>query len=809
MDTNTGSECLKKGTILNQKYEIRSVIGTGGFAYTYLCHDMILDMPVAVKQYRGGSSHSEQGNKWFLNEARIMAKFAGNPGIVCVRDFFEENKRAFIVMEYLEGDNLNEYLKKKGKLSWEQTFAYMKPVMKVLDSIHKAGVIHRDISPDNIMMMEKSNTVKLLDFGAAKDTGKKSEDQPVMYKRGYTPEEQFQSLELQGPWTDVYAICATMYKCITGRTPDSSLQRVYEDTVFKPSQMGLEIPEAFEKVLMRGMAVHREDRIQSMKELLMAMESSLAEQEEDGCTMLAEEESFLPAENPVVVQETDAGKDKVVSKNPAAGRHRYGLLIPLILAILGVSGLGMAYYIEEQENPYEYDMTTSKVEGKTVTPELLKKIRRSKASEKLYFTSCVLDDEAVEALGEMERLHSLFLEDCTGYTSLEPLEQLPGLTKLEITGEEGEFKEWTGEFFKGAELNNLTELKLNHMNFTEGTEFLKKFTELTSLDLSENMGMESTGFLQTMEDLEVLKLTNSQIKDHDWSFLEYCPYLVELQGDHTGFTPPSEPLKNTKLEKVSLRGNELSSIKFLSGCTKISDLDLGENKIKSLDPLGAYENLYRLNLEENQISGVHHLRHHLEDLEELDLSGNQIGSLTFLSECRNLTKLDVSDNRLKFLEGLEGKPELTSLWASGNMLRNLEAIRDSVHLTNLDFENNQLQNIRALSGLEGDVEVLLLANNQIKDISMLPSGISYGILTLEGNPIRDYVFFRKMEEKGSLVGQATVSYTEEADLVPVLEKTYEKNLYLVDAPESFQEEFQASKQIHFITKEEAEESKAV
>lgn len=248
---------------------------------------MKLDMKVAVKEYYPNGlvnrnntfsptvncSVSDDkadffvnGRKKFIQEARILAKFANERGIVEVRDFFETNNTAYIIMEYLEGQDLKEYLKTNGPLPVEKAVQTLIPVIKTLAKIHQHGLIHRDISPDNIRLTPDG--VKLIDFGAAREmTTQINQSISVMLKPGYAPEEQYRSKGVQGPWTDVYAVCATLYKCITGITPDDAVQRSYSDELKKPSQLGVRISPAVESVILKGMSVRQQNRYQTMDEL--------------------------------------------------------------------------------------------------------------------------------------------------------------------------------------------------------------------------------------------------------------------------------------------------------------------------------------------------------------------------------------------------------------------------------------------------------------------------------------------------------------------------------------------------------------
>ena len=245
---------LAPGTMLQNRYRIVRVIGEGGFGITYEGWDETFLMRVAVKEYFPRSivtRHQKasnditvpsgeltelftRGKAVFLNEARTLAQFQQDPGVVSVSNFFEENRTAYIVMEYLEGQDLKNLLEEKGTLPYGEAYALLKPVMHSLIQLHGCGLIHRDISPSNIRILP-DGSAKLMDFGASRtiDPAAKSTDS-VYLKPGYSPEEQYRSRGEQGPWTDVYALCATLYHMIVGFPPDDSLQRILLDEVKKP-----------------------------------------------------------------------------------------------------------------------------------------------------------------------------------------------------------------------------------------------------------------------------------------------------------------------------------------------------------------------------------------------------------------------------------------------------------------------------------------------------------------------------------------------------------------------------------------------
>ena len=289
-EADVGVHHLLPGTVLENRYLIGYAIGEGGFGITYIGRDLKLDMVVAVKEYypngfvnrnntadnrititsREKAEYVENGKKQFIREARILAKFSGNQSIVDVRDHFECNNTAYIVMEYIQGITLSTYIKTNGNFAATDLIKRMLPLFRALKLIHKNGLIHRDISPDNIMILP-NGSLKLMDFGAAREVNfddKKSLS--IVLRPGYAPEEQYRSKGEQGPWTDIYAACATIYKCITGVTPDESTERVYADELQPPSRCGVDIPLRYEQALMKGLAVYQKDRYQSVDELIEA-----------------------------------------------------------------------------------------------------------------------------------------------------------------------------------------------------------------------------------------------------------------------------------------------------------------------------------------------------------------------------------------------------------------------------------------------------------------------------------------------------------------------------------------------------------
>lgn len=292
------SRGLQPQTILNGKYIVGKVIGEGGFGITYIAYDLVLNNRVAIKEYfpselvtRDTStgtqtsltvltgSEEEQYQKGmdrFVKEAANLAKFNNLPGIVSVKEFFYENNTAYMVMEYIDGITLSKYMDDNGgKLSYTRALELMMPIMNSLEKVHEAGIVHRDISPDNIMI-STNGSMKLIDFGAARTVGNDdAKSLTVILKHGYAPEEQYQPDGKQGPWTDIYALSATMYRMITGVVPQESTDRILSgDKVEAVRKINPEVPKLISNAIMHGLMVKSINRTKNISDFIAELDSN-------------------------------------------------------------------------------------------------------------------------------------------------------------------------------------------------------------------------------------------------------------------------------------------------------------------------------------------------------------------------------------------------------------------------------------------------------------------------------------------------------------------------------------------------------
>ena len=302
----TGSELTNEnGT---EKYIVGRSLGQGGFGITYLAWDVNRNEKVVIKEYfpvnvagreRGTgrvktltaqkTGELRNGIEDLLREAYKMLAFSNDPNIVSVRNFFRANGTAYLVMEFVNGETFEQMISDNGgRLPLAVVMNRLTPIAAALDRIHtpkfdaagrmvREALIHRDISPDNIMLAH-DGTAKLLDFGSSRSFGS---NLSVFVKTGYSPIEQFISNLPQGSWTDVYSFAATIYRAITGKLPPSAIDRQNKDLLIPPSRFGVQISPQQESALMKALAPDYRQRFQTAAEFMSAFNQSPQPQADD------------------------------------------------------------------------------------------------------------------------------------------------------------------------------------------------------------------------------------------------------------------------------------------------------------------------------------------------------------------------------------------------------------------------------------------------------------------------------------------------------------------------------------------------
>lgn len=273
--------------LLADRYQIKKTLGKGGFGITYLAEDLKNHGTVVLKEYMPTQyamkkedrievlpeyqKEYKSGLKKFLKEAKLMASLETVPEIVRVLNYFEEQNTAYLVLEYIRGTSLRDYMEMMDQpMNFREAVDFIHPVLTALSCVHKKHILHRDLTPDNILLSE-NGSLRIIDFGSAREYTEDDRTRTVLIKPGYAPLEQYSRQGKQGPWTDIYSLCAVIYEMITGIPPIDAAVRAKEDQLYLPSMYGAEIRPEEEAVLMKGLSVDWHHRYQTVKDLEAAL----------------------------------------------------------------------------------------------------------------------------------------------------------------------------------------------------------------------------------------------------------------------------------------------------------------------------------------------------------------------------------------------------------------------------------------------------------------------------------------------------------------------------------------------------------
>ena len=577
---NMAPHGLPAGSILNGRYIIGKILGQGGFGITYTARDHQTGQIVAVKEFFPDSmairstvtevtpfqgergENFAYGKETFLQEAETMAKFIGNPNIVRVYSYFEENGTAYFVMEYVDGVSYLSYLKSKGgKIPVSEALDILYPVMDALSAVHEKNIIHRDVTPDNIYI-SRDGVVKLLDFGAARySLGNASRSLDVILKHGFAPREQYKRRGRQGPFTDVYALAATLYYSITGIRPDDALERLDEDIVAKPSVLGVEISKGQEAALMKAMAVDPENRFQTMKEFRNALQKASINPDD-------KTKVVIPKKKPVKQTET---------KPTAEQKSLPKWLIPVTSGMLAL--LMVVMLITSIKQKPEQQMTATKAPMQTVSTEItiFKETEPVETAPTVDITKNILMSVGKEPYPSDrvfgyrgDSIHSIPLsrEDVRSITFLDTLENAPE-NALDVSElENGQVLAWT-------------DLKYDLYIAAEGGVIAPE---------------DSSYLFAKMESLQFINFGNafdtSNVKKMSYMFMEtHRLAKIDLSGfDTSNVTDMSGMFAKTSFSSLDLSSFDTSKVTDFSAMfwdsTSLSDINMSSFNTESATDMG-------------------------------------------------------------------------------------------------------------------------------------------------------------------------------------------------------------------------------
>lgn len=352
-------QALPVGTRLHE-YEVVDVLGSGGFGIVYLAQDHVLAQQVVIKEYLPAAcavrlsgntvvatnAKAEETFRWglerFLAEARALAEFRQHPNIVSVLRHFNANNTGYMVMEYAGAMSLQDYLDQRQTLTEAQLEALLLPLLDALEKVHAKGIIHRDLKPGNILINPEGQPI-LIDFGSARQALEhKSQNMTAIVTPGYSPFEQYTATGKQGPWTDIYALAAVMYRCITGNIPPDVLGRMAPDApaLMTAEQTKCPCSRAFMKAIDWGLQVQISARPSSIAQWRESLYQDSAVSESNTVFTPAVETTVLqsPRRSPVSYQ-------LLTRFNSTLNSPRSRIIL---LSSLLAFGMGLLLYVQTQ-----------------------------------------------------------------------------------------------------------------------------------------------------------------------------------------------------------------------------------------------------------------------------------------------------------------------------------------------------------------------------------------------------------------------------------------------------------------------------
>ena len=727
---------LPPRTILKGQYLVGCALGEGGFGITYIGWDLFLHIPVAIKEYfpsgvvirdQGQCTVSvfagkdEQsflkGRESFFREAQKVARFDNNPGVVSVKNCFIENGTAYIIMEYISGINLGVYASKRGgKLGFEETLRLLETPIRTLNALHGASTYHRDISPENLML-SKTGTVKLIDFGSAMESDSEKKTRVLMVRSGYSPVEMYSTNGKDGSYSDVYSMAATIYKLITGVTPPAATERLDADPLVRPTMLGVkDITTTQENALMRGLTVQQKDRYQTMAEFFYDLYGR--------------------------------GIDDDPNPKPKPKPKRRALtFIAALLGVVALVGVGVLLGRGGGFLPFP---------PATETPEPTVTETPAPTVTEMPAPTQAVPDAALNMPVLGAELRAFLRQN--GYDAPDgqpiPAEALAKVGAVRMLGSrlyfqllnEDGYLDWNDELGRMWRKDG-EELDEERRNQPTGN----------TLDLTELSGCVNLQYLN----LRDVWVSNVQA-------LENLPRMESLVLDNCGVTDDMLPSigKLKDLSNLVLNYNQLTTLEGLQALTNLNNFHVAFNRISSLESLADISVNGHMNLMGNPIQSLDELSGSrfvstvigfemsptAEDYsvvaEMKNLTGftcaysmsDERAPLDFgaLANMRNLDYLYIANCQVKNLDFASDKPNLKTLelWDCGITSDMLSGIHDLPALEMLNLSYNRITYVDNLA-LETmpSLKTLYLNNNYIHDFRpLIKSGVRRKHIGNQGDP---------------------------------------------------------------------------
>ncbi len=817
---------LTPGQMLkNYRYIVGRALGYGGFGVTYAGFDALLEKRVAIKEFLPGELATRlpgtvkvsvfpgeatetqfiSGLQSFMDEAERLAKFNSVDSIVNIFDCFVENDTAYLVMELLDGQTLKSYLDERGRLPYNEALEIMIPVLDALRQVHSQGIIHRDISPDNIFLTNDGR-VKVLDFGASRYASAISEKSlSVILKYGYAPKEQYTTRGDQGPWSDVYAAGATLYRMLTGRKPDDALERAAHDTLIPPSKLGVKLPKNAETAILNALNVEASCRTRSAEELLDQLRSTVT-----------------------VVRYTD-----VKGKKPwSLPKWVYWLLAGVLsagaafaaLLLTGVISFGTPAISRITSGnitvPNIIGMTEDEVHS--AQPEWELRTVGSDVSEDVA-VGCIMAQDpgfgdsvppgtpidiivnrGVEtAAGIMPYLRGESLEAARGRLAGANISVryeydrsvVSGRVKGSAPSAGAEFRDGDGVELIVSRGGLLEDVRFDYegstieldirsgraevpytlipANIEDGkcsvvcaseNESVARFVDgiftptgvgETYITVTASMRDEFTGRMVTVSDRRRVVVTRAAAAptvspDSPDAIVMFSDAAFERAVRQAcGFGPVVRNRDLWQVKKLVLNDLGLTDISDVAKFRNLFLLELKNNRITDVSPIGELHELTTLMLNNNRITDISSLGT-LGKLRALELRENDIADISPLAGLTELTALGLQKNRIGNIAPLAGLTKLESLILADNPItQGYEALSGLVNMKKLYLNSTGIEDLTPLAGMTG-LEVLHATGNRISDISPIIPLPKLNEVELRSSGVdrRQYTEYRAMHPNG-------------------------------------------------------------
>ncbi|CVI72482.1 Serine/threonine-protein kinase PknL [Clostridiales bacterium CHKCI001] len=670
---------LNPNTILNETYLVGKVLEEDQFGITYIGWDLKRERKLAIKEYypnryvvrklddpiiivkEAEEVIYEDGLHKFIEEAEGLKKFQNLPGIVSINDCFKENQTAYMVMEFIEGITLTQVLKKNDeKLSVDVVMRMMEPIITSLSAIHRAGIIHRNIHPDNILV-SGSGVAKLINFASVRSfIMEKERSFSMVLNPGYAPEEQYRSRGEQGAWTDVYLLCATIYRVITGVVPEEALERRYEDQIKLPSAFDIQISKQQERCLMKGLAILKQDRYQTMDELHRGIYEGYWPREKKPNT---EQEKVAEGQNYGVIKEHEFHGRRKVFPNK---------VIPVAAVCILLLAVGTWKINKDKQDVVLRNNSQGSQLGHIESEKTSELERETRAEESTNKTEHIKEEKETNTEKETSKPQKQITENRTliadSYTDKSK--------KTTVLGSKIERKEILTITF----LDDLKEIPKKAWDVSEDkNEAVMAWTEKNGDGY--DLYIAANGKITANQSCKELFAGYENVKEIEFNDCFDTSNTTDMRAMFKGCK---------ELNSLDLSSLDTSKVvgmgEMFYQCEKLKKLDLSEfNTSKVINMAWMFfecMNLTDLDISEFDTSNVTHMEgmfNACKKLESLDVSSfdtSKVTNMEFMfGDCRSLTALDVS--------GFNTSKVVNMAWMFCNCRK----------LTNLDINSFDLSNV--------------------------------------------------------------------------------------------------------------------